>query len=280
MKFKLKQEKLQELLEKLIVKNTYPLSVITSSKDEDTGEPVLISIQRESAGRAIRYLKANKSFFNELEVSDDDEVVEIDVNLFLDIVKQILPGTELIVNVGLKRIDILGEYNEYDKDGKVVSSRKINPSLTLSEPSTDVQKKLPFTFEDGFPVLGGKNVKLKNYLQINLEDMKDIVSFAGIIKTDFYNIEYNDKKLTVRVGDIYSPDLSNSVVYTPRFEVKKGDTFKITMSYCIPEIMHTFRYSPVHLMLSTDAPVWFFETTDDITLGIMIPPFVLDISEE
>ena len=89
MKFKLKQEKFEELLEKLIVKDIFPSCAFS------VNEGVLVSKKKEEHGRAIRWVKFEKSYFEEID--DSVESIEIDVDRTLNFVKNIPAGTTLIV---------------------------------------------------------------------------------------------------------------------------------------------------------------------------------------
>ena len=61
MKFVLKQENLEYMLEKLSVGNMFPSCVITLKEGK------IFSIQREDSGRSLRMAKFNKEFFEEIQ---------------------------------------------------------------------------------------------------------------------------------------------------------------------------------------------------------------------
>jgi len=275
MKFKLKQEKLQELLEKLIVRDIFPSSIITISKDSKTDEPVLFSIQKEGHGRAFRYLKVNKDFF--IEIEECEESIEVDVDRTLNVIKKINPGTELTIETEGNKLVITGEYKELDKDGNVKSKRIVAPHISYKEPNQDILREIPFKFDGNYPVIGKDKVKIDNHFLFNLEDMKEITEFAGTVKTEYYQVTMEKDNLTIRVGDLH--DFSDFVNYSPRYEMKNGGAFKLILSYAVAEVADTFRISPINCMMTTDTPAWLFEKTNEYLFGVLIPPYVPDESE-
>lgn len=272
MLFKLKQEKLQELLEKLILVDIFMSSVITVTKETKTGKPVLFSIQKEAHGRAFRYVKFNNNFFDEIEPCE--ETIELDIDRTLSIVKKIKSGTLLTVETEGNKLKITGEYRELDEKGNLKSSRIVSPHISYKEPTeANIIKEMPFTFDDGCPVIGEQKLKIDNKFEVSLEDIKEITEFANTVKTEYYQITSDGEKLSIRVGDLH--DFSDFVNYTPRFSIKSGKGFKVILSYALPEVASTLRVSPINCVMKNEAPAWFSENTDEYLLGILIPPYVI-----
>ena len=254
MKFKLKQEKLEVLLEKLMVKDMIPSSIISVKEDK------LFSIQRETHARALRFLNINKSYFEEFSCKKE-ESIEIDVPTVLGIVKKILPNTVLTVEM---------------KDNKLlISGGNIKAHLTVQEPEGTVVKAFPFEMEGDMPLIGDDKVPLDIHMSLSVPDLKEITEFGSSLKTEFYKIdivkENDQNKVEIKVGDVLG--LGNVVSYTPSSgKIKNGDKLGVVFSYAVPQIAATFQ-NDVEIKTSSDAPAWFYEETDDYFLGILVPPY-------
>jgi len=260
MKFELKQEKFQELLEKLIVKDIFPSCVFT------TKEGKLFSVQKEIHGRALRFVKFNKSYFDKID--NATESIEIDIDRTLNIVKNIPAGTPLIVEtvgnkLSVKRLIL-------DKDGKVTGEKGFT-RISFKDPEGEVKDTLPFKIKNEVPLIGETEVPLDVFLTIKLSSIKDISAFASSLKTEFYRFFVNDGKISVRVGDLH--DFSDYHNENLDGKVLKGVSLEVTLSYGIPEIADTFRQEDVIVKTGNNAPAWIYEITDDYTLGILIPPY-------
>jgi len=271
MKFKLKQEKLEELLEKMLVVDIFPSSVFSIRKDGKTGKPVIFSIQRDVHGRAMRYMKVKDTFFDEIDDVDKQESIEIDVNRVMNSIKKIRPGTLLTVETAGNKLQISGKYEKTDDDGKVTRAKNLSVNITFKEPET-IETNLPFEFKNGVPVVGKKEVALDVTLNINNEDFKDLTEYASTVKTDFYMFSVTkESPLNVRVGNLH--DFSDYWTYEPDYNLESGEELSVILSFGIPQISKTFRHD-VSMRAFTDAPAWIYEHTDDYTLGILIPPYI------
>lgn len=275
MQFKLKQEKLENMLEKLVMKDMFP-SCIISIKDGK-----IFSIQKEEHGRALRFLKFNNSFFN--EIGDSEESIKIDCKKMLGLVKTITPTTDLIIETKGNKISILGENK--------TTGKKIDLNLAWKEPDEDIKTSLPFPMENGVPIIGESKVKLDAYFTIDLKDFKDIAQYGNILGTEFYKFSFIDKKIVVRVGDL--SDLTDFALYTPKerivelveednkevekivaeFGIKAGEELNVIFTYGMPQIADTFE-NEVHIKTHTDSPSWMYEGTKEYVHGILIPPYV------
>jgi len=260
MKLKLKQEKLQEMLEKLMVKDIFPSATI--SKAEDT----IFSIQKEEHGRAIRMVRFDKDFFEELE--GKPEAIELDIERTLGIVKNILAGTQLIVETKGNKLSIKKLIT--DENGKVTGEKGVT-MISFKEPEGEVMKELPFEIKDGTPMIGESKLVLDTHLKINLDEFKNISGFAGVLKTEFYKFIIEEKKISVRVGNLH--DFSDYHTEYPDGEIKSGDGLEVIFTYGIPQIADTFRQD-VNIKTKTNSPAWIFEKDKGYVLGILIPPYV------
>jgi len=249
MKFKLKQEKLIDLLEKLILKDVFRTSVI-SVKDKS-----LYSIQHEDHGRALRFLKVEETFFEEID--DATESIELDIEKTLSVVKNILPETMLVFETKGNKISITG--------------KNVNVNVSYEDPKAEVITELPFDIKEGVPLIGKENIPLSTYLTVKVVDFKDIVGYAGSLGTEFYKFGIDNGKIVSRIGDLH--DFSDYVVFNPDGEIKSGDELNVIFTYGIPQIASTFN-STVHIKTKTNAPGWFYEATKEYTLGVLVPPYV------
>lgn len=270
MKFELSREKLEELLEKLYMNGAYSSSVITvKKKDNDT---ILTSLQRDAQGRFVRLLKVRSSYFNFIE-ADDIDTIEFDVAKLLKTVKLIRTGTPLTIETEGNKIKITGFYEDRNSNNEVVGKRKVISHISYREPDPNsYMTELPVTVVDGFPIVGKKKVKLDTKLAIWLPDLKEMVSFASTVDTEFYKFDINNGKLEVRIGDLH--DFSDFWEYQPRATVVAGSDLSVIYTFGIKEIASTFRDDNIYVYTSTNSPAWIYEDTDDYTLGVLIPPFI------
>ena len=280
MKFKLKQEKLENMLEKLVMKDMFPSCVI-SVKDEK-----LFSIQKEEHGRALRFLKFNKSFFDSIE---GEGSVEIDCKKMLDLVKNIMSNTDLTVEKKGNKICISGENASIGK--------KIELYVAWKDIEGEIKTSLPFPMEKGVPIIGDSKIELETYFTIDLPDFKDVAQYGSTLKTEFYKFSFEDKKVCVRVGDLH--DFSDYALFYPKekiielveednkevekivaqFGVKTGDELSVIFTYGMPQVAATFE-NEVHIKSKTSSPAWIYEGTKEYVHGILIPPFVPDDEED
>ena len=250
MKFKLKQEKLETLLEKLMVKDILPSSIISTKSDK------LFSVQREEHARALRFLSVNKSYFEEFEC-EKEESIEIDVPTVLAVVKKVLPNTMLTI--------------ETKKNKLVISGENVNIKLTVRDPEGAVIKKFPFEVDNGVPLIGDDKIPLNVHFSLAISDFKDIADFGRSLKTEFYAFDLKKGKINVKVGDVLG--VNDSITFTPPSRhVKSGEALSVIFAYAIQQIADTFQ-NDVEIKTATDSPGWFYEQTTDYTLGILVPPY-------
>ena len=248
MKFEIKQEKLENMLEKLLFKDMFGSSVMCFGKKK------VFSIQREEAARALRFVKFEEPFFE--SIGDEEMAIEIDTQKVLGIVKKILPGS--IVTVGIK-------------DNKLsIKGGKVDARLSYKEPD-EVLKELTFSFEKGVPVIGEQKVPLDTHFTIKVEDFKDIGDCGSTLKTDFYKFSFNKDNVEVRIGDLH--EFSDYVLFTPEGEIKKGDLTEVIFTYGIQQIASTFE-NIVEIRTRTNSPAWIHEGTKEYVIGVLIPPYV------
>jgi len=254
MKFVLKQENLEYMLEKLSVENMFP-SVVLTLKDGK-----LFSIQREDSGRSMRMAKFNKEFFEEIQ-DGVLESIEFDVARFLKVIKRLPTGMVLTWETKGNKVWISGEY----KDG-----RPINPKLSFREPEKEVMMELSFEIKDGVPLVGKEKIPLETKIAINVTDFKDIAEYASDIGTEFYTFTIEKEKLVVRVGDLH--DTSDSNTFGVKSEIKSGKSLDTVYTYGIREIASTFDKT-VFVCTGTKLPAWFYESSKKHLLGVFIPPY-------
>ena len=251
MKFKLKQEKLQTLLEKLLVKDMFVDSVI-SVKDKK-----LFSIQREEHARALRFAKFNESFFEEID--DSTEAINIDIQKIFNVIKNISAETDLTVEIKGNKLSISG--------------KNVDINFSYKEPTEEVLTALPFEMDDGCPIVGDTKDKLDTSIKITLEDFKGISAYGSAMKTEFYKFMIKNKKVSVRVGDLH--EFSDYVIFEPDSKVLNGPELDSTYTYGIAQVAETFD-SDINIKTKTACPIWIYEGTKDHILGVLIPPYVVN----
>jgi len=274
MKFKLKQEKFEELLKKLALNSLYPSTVISVRKAKDGTNPILFSIQNETHARAMRYLKVKHTYFDEIEDSNDS--IEFDMNRLLAVVKKMKPGTDLTVEAVNNKVKVGGVYERTDADVNVISSRKFSAHISYKEPDEEVVTDLPFAIKDGVPHIGGKQVPLNIKFEINLEDFKEMTDSVSTVKSEFYKFVIKDGKLWVRAGELHEYD--DFWNYEVDYKIIDVGDLNVVINFAISDIAKTLGKDPV-IQTATQAPSWIFEKTDDYFFGVLIPPFISDEDE-
>ena len=251
MKFKIKQEKLEYMLEKLLVKDMIPSSVI-SVKDGK-----LFSIQKEEKGRSLRMLKLQKEFFEEID-EKANESIQVDIAKFLKNVKLFPPKEKLTCELVSSVMIIKGE----------VRTQK----LTIESPRNDVLTKLPFNIEGNTPIVKddqGVETKLDIKVTVDVSEFREIIRGADAIGTEFYEFTEKNGKFVTIVGDLNSQEKD---IFLPKSTLS-GKEFKAVYTYGMQQIGATFD-KDVTINLATDAPAWIYETSKEHLLGVFIPPFV------
>jgi hypothetical protein len=270
MKFKIKQEKFQELLEKLTLSDIFPSSVFSTMTSN--GQPIAFSIQREEHGQALRCLKLTKEFFEEIDAGAI-ESIEIDVSRALSIVKRMRPNTILSVETVGNKLKIYSLEEDKDSNGNVTDDVEHIPHITFKKPDEEVDIQLPFELKDGVPLVGEKKIPLNVCFDVKLIRLKAMTEYGSSVKTNYYRFTLNNDKLEVRVGDLH--DFSDFVLYRPRVaKVKNGNNFSVILTFAIAEIAKTFRKDFITFNGTKDAPVWIYEKGDDYTLGVLLPPYI------
>lgn len=254
MKFVLKQENLEYMLEKLSVGGMFPSCIVTIKDGK------IFSIQREDSGRSLRMAKFNSEFFEEVQ-KDVVESIEFDVATYLKVVKRMPPGMVLTWETKGNKVLLNGKY----KDG-----RTTNPSLTFRSPEKEVMMKLTFEIKDGVPLVGKEKIPLDIAIDFDVIDFKSISEHAADIGTEFYTFTIENEKVFVRVGDLH--DTKNSHTFEAKSEIKQGKELDSIYTYGIKEIAATFDKN-VHVCTRTKSPAWFYESSKKHLLGVFIPPY-------
>jgi len=258
MKIVLKQEKLVNMLEKLMVDNMFPSCVIM------TKDKTLSSIQKEEHSRGLRFVKFKESFFD--SISDDEDIIHINAVKFLDVIKRIPATTVLTVQKEGNKIVIEGEF-----DG-----RKVKPKLSYLEPEEPIKslKEVNIEMKEGTPYVGKleeEKIPLNIHLAIKLEDLKFMVEEASALDTEFYRFKLDNNIIKVNVGDLYAS--SDEVEYEPKGKIIKSGSLENIFTYGISQISKTFD-GDINIKTKSAYPGWIYETGDGYILGILLPPFI------
>ena len=251
MKLQCKQHKFIEFLEKLSLDGIFSTSTITvETKDKKT---FLFSVQKASGAMTIRYLKVEAEYFDVLEAGKKS--INIEIPRFLKIMKNVPSERDVIMELEGNKVSLdLG---------------KATPRLPYTEPEESI-KKLPISVEDGVTLFGKKKTPLDVSFVMELVELKDIVSYAKAIDTEFFEFVSTDKNISVRIGDIH--DIDAYVPYACEAKLKTGKTLDSIYTYGIKEMSNTFTQNEFTFHCATDKPAWIYEKGDDYILAIAIPP--------
>jgi len=248
MEFKLKQEKMRDLLEKMSVQNLFPMSIIKASNNE------ISSIQREANGVGIREVRFKKSYFDELKI-DEDEIIELDIQRALNVIKKLSSNVDLTFKT--------------KEDKVVIKGKRVHINLSFREPKEDdIIDQMPFENKDGVPVI--KDVELSTKVKMKLIDLKDATDYGSSLGTEFYTFEVENDKLKIRVGDLHK--FSDFVLFETDAEVKKGEDTEAIYTVGLPQIASTFIKDEFTIKFGSEAPALIYEEDDDVYLALLLPP--------
>jgi len=249
MKFKLKQEKMRDLFEKMIVQNLFPMSIIKATETE------VISLQKEANATAIRFARFKKEYFDELKV-EESEVIELDIQRALAITKKVLPGTILTF--------------ETKGDKVIISGERVNINLSYKKPKEDeILETMPFdSVKEGIPVI--KGVALDTEIKIKLADLKDAVDYGASLSTEYYTFKTKKGKLEIRVGDLHK--YSDFVIFKPKIEVDEDKETETIYTTGLTQISNTFIEDELTIKYASDAPALIYEKNNECMLSILLPP--------
>ena len=253
MKFKLKQDKLQEMFEKLLMGDIFPSSIIA------TKEGKLTSIQREEEGSAIRFAKFDKNYFEEIDPTPD--AVKIDVVKALSLIK-LVPSTESIT------VEKRGDKVFFtDSEGETF--------VPYEDPKGQLIEKMPFEVKDGVPYVGKGKIPLTTKFTADLIKFKLITTYGKTLKTEYYKFTINpDKTITTKIGDLHS--FSAGREHRLPGEVLAGESLEVYLTFGIPQISDTFREDKFTVQTLSHSPALFSESSKEkgYTIGMLVPPYV------
>lgn len=244
------------MLEKLTVKDMFPNSILSIKNDI---QPKVYSIQKQDDGKALRFLKFNSSFFDRVQCEKDESVV-------LEIKK---------IHKMIKTIPSTATLNIKTEDGKVkIFGEGINFVLNYNYPEVGVLTNLPFSFENGYPVVSEHNIKLDVCFKIKLQDFKEIADYSSTLKTNIYKFTITKKEFMARVGDLH--EFSDFITLSPKIDLLNGENLEAMFAYGLKEISKTFD-NDVTICTQTNAAGWFYEVGKEHVLGILIPPCIREV---
>jgi len=265
MEFKIKQEKLQEMLEKMILKDVCPSGIFCFKNDS------LFSIQKDSHSRALRFLKCNKDYFESFSVEENEEPFEIaDMNQCLDLVKKHEPGKTITCYVKDSKFYFKSTKGD-EKQGLYYKTS----SVPIQDPE-NVIDKLPLDFDDdGRPFLSAgedKSVLLDKWFTVELADFRLHVESATPLKTEFYTFLFEDKKVRSRVGDLKISTAGDNVEDL-RATIHSGENLEVIFTFGIRQLAQSFTKSKFGVRTNTHSPGWFYEGDKTYKYGVLIPPY-------
>lgn len=254
MKFVIKQERLERMLEKLNVGNMFP-SCIFSTRDGKA-----FSIQREDSARALRMSRFDKEYFESID-EGPIESIDIDMKKYLTMVKKLPPGMILTWELIGNKISITGKKKNGDSYNKL---------LTYRTPEVEVMTKLPFEIKEGIPLVGNEDIPLDVQLTLDVDKFKEIAEDASTIKSEFYRFTIDDDMLYVRVGDLHN--LKDASEFGFSDAIKKGKDLESIFTYGVAQIASAFSKN-IHINTRSNSPAWIFESSNNYLVGVFIPPY-------
>lgn len=240
------------MFEKLQLGDIFPSSVLA------TKDGKVYSIQREDEGNAIRFVKFESEFFE--EISKDKDAVKVDVPKILSLLKNV-SSTESIT------IEKVGD--------KLFFTDSKGATFVHYEEPKKVQEKFPFEVKDGIPYVSEGTVPLTTKFTADLTEFKSATAFGRTLKTEYYQFLMNaDKSMNVKVGDLHN--FSDGRDHKLPCEVVSGESLKVVFTYGIPQIADTFRQPKFTVQTVSDSPGMFSEISKEegYQLVVVVPPYV------
>ena len=254
MYIKLQQHKLLDVLEKLSLDGLFTLSTVSIQKGSSGA--YLVSTQKLPSSQAIRYVKFNNQWFEDIKAGDKG--ISFDISRLISIIKNI--GSEEMVEISLK------------KDKINVVAGNINASLTYREPEA-VHKTCPVKDKDDIKIYGRKQTPLDTKLMLPIDELKECVASAKAISTEFFRFETLEEKLAIRVGNL--SNVEDYITIDTKAKVV-GKEVNSVYTIGIKEISKTFSTKNITVFLASDKPAWFYEKDANYEIGVLLAPFVED----
>jgi len=248
MEFELSQKKFQYMLEKLIVYDSFPNSVISIKNNK------LFSIQKDEKKNIIRFVKFSSSFFDSL--SGEGEAISIEIKKVHSMIKSI-PSTEKV------KVKVEGS-------NMIVSGGVVSFSTKFSFPEIDFMESLPFGFIGPCPVIGKEKVILDVSFVIKLNDFKEMAAYASKLKTDKYCFCVDDGNFSVRLGEMHS--FTDNVVLSPEVKIEDGKDLEVIFGFGLKQMSKTFD-NDITIYTKSNSPAWFYEVGKEHVFAMLIAPY-------
>jgi hypothetical protein len=247
MQFEITQQKFQYLLEKLIVRDMFPNSIISIKNN------VLFSIQKENDINALRFVKFKNSFFDNIEGTE--ESIMVDIKKIHKMIKGISATKKLTIKTSDGKLSIFGE--------------GINFFVNYNSPNKQVMTSCPFSFVDGCPVVSSEKIMLDVCFKIKLSDFKTIADYANTLKTDSYKFSISEGNFIVRIGDLHS--FSDYITLTPEVEIISGENLDVIFGCGLTALSKTFD-DDITVFTKSNSAGLFYEVGNEHVLGVLISP--------
>ena len=258
MKIKIKQSKLIEILDYLSVDGLFSFSEITTTIDEKTKKPCLVSSQ--TGDFAYRYAKFFGEYFEEL--SEEEESICIDIDKVRKFINYEKPGDIITIQYPAPN----------DKTKLMLKIGKTKHKLAITKiDDKEHRTVLPFPMKKGVPYMNKGQVALDTNFVINLESIKRITGYASAHGTEFFGFKIgDDKKVKIRVGDLHATD--DCTEDEPNCKVLNvNGNLDVILTYGVKEIAKTF-HGDVKVYMKSGMAAWFTETSQNHRFGILISP--------
>lgn len=253
MKFKLPQEKLEEMFEKLHMNGM--IDDVTIQMKMKKGNPIIISAQKEPNGRSARYVIFTEDFFTELE--HEPGMITVDAAKILKTIKNIQTGTPLSIKTKKEKLSITG--------------KRTSINISYREPEKDEQS-VPFVKKKDTIYVGKKkDIPLDINFSLPLDTLKKAKSYASSISSEYFKF-IGDEKITIRVGGLHSFD--DYVTIDTGEKLPNDIKLSGIYTYGIKEVADTFRSENMSIHMASEAPACFVDMDEKKTyqLYVLIPP--------
>ena len=252
MKLEIEKEKLNEMLQYLIVADLYEFPELTVD-----GEGFIQSIQETSDHSVFRYVKFSPSYFKDIEKKE--ETIKIDGKKLEKIIANEDPKSSIKIETKDGRLFVFGDRTKAD--------------LNLVEvDETKIRKSLPFSIKDGVPYFKKKTTPLDTWMSLDLSSFKSICDYAKILETEFFKFLVDEKnKVTIKVGDLEG--YAETIEYEPKAEIKEknSEIVDVVLTRGIKELSDTFKNN-IGVRMKTGFPAWFFEGEKTYKFGVLVAP--------
>jgi hypothetical protein len=246
--FVLSKKKLKLLLVKLCLKNVFETAVLYPTK---TG---LVCYNEE--GGIWRIAKFDESFFKFFDFQSASPI-EIQCKKMLEILKKRHPRSKHF---------LVSTYKNH------IEAYCNNFLLRLGCNTPDAVKS-PFKIINDIPTFD-EGMKLNTCFSISLSKLNSIKKIPRFLS--YCRIHFDDDIIHFSFYD----QNGNMVDIKMEGKIKNGKNLSVSFDRdYIQQIVYSFNGKLVNVCTKTDSPGWFYEKSQEYSLGFMIKPIPLDVDQ-